>query len=296
MRLLLTNDDGIHAPGITALAAALQEDGHQLWVVAPQAERSSCGHSMTFNKPIEVAQVDAQHWAVDWFPADCVLWAVNHLLVGQKIDALISGINQGGNMGQDLYCSGTVAAARQGMQLGIPSIAVSLDVSFAKLFKASRKKDPKAAVLSTKKTTAPQTFRHHRAAKSDHFGAVAAWMAAFLRHPLVASDFKDGFLNLNFPDCPRQQYKGIKLVRPGFIDYDLTITPCHPLRQKHFYWIGGDTCHPVLTPQTDVWAVKNKYIAASWVKLAAPLAEYGLTSSRTAKVWQEMFSSSITRK
>ncbi len=317
MRLLLTNDDGIYAPGISALAAALQEDGHQVWIVAPRDERSTCGHSMTLHRPIEVTQIAAQAWAVNGFPADCVLWAANYLLRQKKIDALIAGINQGGNMAQDLYYSGTASAAREGMQLGIPSIAVSLDVSFAKLFKDADKKEKikikgKIKVkekeekekekernagqvrITAKKT--PAKFYARSVAKSDNFAAVATWMAKFLRHKLVAQEFKHCFLNLNFPDCPLEQYQGIKVVRPGYIDYDKKITPCPPFRQRHFYWIGGDTCNPILTPQTDVWAVKNKYIAASWVKLAAPLAENDLTDSPTAKVWQAMFSSGITRK
>jgi len=262
MRILITNDDGIAATGLVDLAAACVAHGHQVWVVAPREQRSSCGHSMTFERPIEVRQVRPTWWAVDGFPADCVLWAINYLQKkvlpkNQKFDLLLSGINRGGNLAQDLYCSGTVAAAREGMQGGIPSVALSLALSFDHLFADRR----------------PSSRRLPPIKPPEYFADAAQWCAAWFATYFKKKDFKDCFLNLNFPNCPATQYQGVQIVRPGWIDYDKGITPCRPMRQRQFFWIGGTQCWPHDRAGTDVHAVKNHFIAASWVKLECTLAE-----------------------
>jgi 5'-nucleotidase len=272
MRLLLTNDDGIMAPGIQALAQACQAYGHQVWVVAPRQECSTCGHSMTLNRPIEVKAIQKNWWAVDGFPADCVLWAAHYLGKKQKFDLLLSGINRGANLAQDLYYSGTVAAAREGMQLGLPSIALSLAVSFAQMFGRA----PKRKLSGT-----------------EYFQDVATWVAAFLSKSVAQKDFAGCFLNLNFPNCPATQYQGVQVGRPGLIDYDKKITPCPPLRHKHFFWIGGAQCWPQDRPGTDVRAIKNNFIAASWVKLDAALAENPKAGRASEKIWQKMFTKKV---
>lgn len=124
MHFLLTNDDGIHAPGLAALATAIsQMPDASYTVVAPHTERSECGHRVTTRTPLTLTQIDAERYAVDGTPADCVRVAV--FALGIKPDFVISGINSGGNMGQDLYISGTVAAAREASYHGLPAAAFS---------------------------------------------------------------------------------------------------------------------------------------------------------------------------
>ena len=135
MKILLTNDDGIYAPGIAAMYQALLKKGHQVFVVAPDSERSAVGHAITVSDPLKVSCVDVESritgYAIKGTPADCVKLAVNALLE-EKPDFVISGINKGANTGNHIIYSGTVSAATEGTMFGIPSIAVSLDVSLGK--------------------------------------------------------------------------------------------------------------------------------------------------------------------
>jgi 5'-nucleotidase len=123
MRILVTNDDGIHSPGLTALAKALSRVG-DVWVVAPDRERTAVAHAVTLHKPLRVHQVGTQIYAVNGTPVDCVNLAVLKLLPGPP-DLLVSGINKGVNLGDDVLYSGTVSAAMEGTILGVPSMAVS---------------------------------------------------------------------------------------------------------------------------------------------------------------------------
>jgi len=128
MRLLLTNDDGISSPGILLLAAALREAGHRVFVLAPSADRSGVSHSITFlNGPNRIVQVDNDTWSCEGTPVDCVVVGLmGGLPECTPVDALVSGINRGANLGTDIVYSGTAAAARQGALCNIPSLALSL--------------------------------------------------------------------------------------------------------------------------------------------------------------------------
>jgi 5'-nucleotidase len=128
MRLLLTNDDGITSPGLLMLAAALREAGHRVFVLAPAADRSGVSHSITFlNGPNKIIQVDEDAWSCDGTPVDCVvIGLMGGLPECAPLDALVSGINRGANLGTDIVYSGTAAAARQGALFNIPSLALSL--------------------------------------------------------------------------------------------------------------------------------------------------------------------------
>lgn len=123
MRILLTNDDGIGAPGLAALRAAATAAGDEVIVVAPEREWSGCGHQTTTSRPLRITEVSANHFRVDGTPADCVRVGLLH--VAQEIDWVLAGVNDGGNLGVDTYMSGTVAAAREAMLLGFPAIAFS---------------------------------------------------------------------------------------------------------------------------------------------------------------------------
>src|SRR5215469_10445123 len=127
-RILVTNDDGINAPGLKVLERIARKLSRDVWVVAPELEQSGAGHSLTLRRPLEVRRVRERRFAVDGTPTDCVLIAVNHLIEGPRPDLVLSGINRGGNMGEDVTYSGTVAAAMEGTLLDVPSIALSLAV------------------------------------------------------------------------------------------------------------------------------------------------------------------------
>jgi len=125
MRILVTNDDGVHAQGIAALAGAL-EPGHEVWVVAPDRERSGASHSITLHSPLRLTEFGPRRYMVDGTPGDCVYVTVNHLLKAARPDLVVSGINHGPNLADDLTYSGTVAAALEATMLGIPAVAFSL--------------------------------------------------------------------------------------------------------------------------------------------------------------------------
>ena len=124
MRILLVNDDGIHSPGLRALAESL-EKGHELWIVAPEDEKSGASHSMTLHDPVRTREVGSREISVKGTPVDCVLVAL-HCLLQEKPDIVISGINLGANLGADILYSGTAAGARQAAILGVPGVAVSV--------------------------------------------------------------------------------------------------------------------------------------------------------------------------
>ncbi len=186
MKILLTNDDGIHADGITAMYNALQENRHEVVVVAPHIERSAVGHAITVSDPLKVAFVDVESrisgYAVHGTPADCIKLGVSSLL-DNKPDLVISGINRGANTGNHIIYSGTVSAATEATMMGIPSIAVSLDVSF-------------------------------RGKKINDF----TYAATFATH-LCATVQKHGglpegtLLNVNVPGIKTQQIKGVRIAK-----------------------------------------------------------------------------------
>src|SRR3984957_2133113 len=130
MRILVSNDDGVHAEGIRILAKELEQLG-DVWVVAPLEEKSTTGHSLTIHKPLRIHHLDNGFYGVSGSPADCVYIGIREIMKGMP-DLVVSGINRGANLGQDIYYSGTVSAAREACILGIPSMAVSLCVDFAK--------------------------------------------------------------------------------------------------------------------------------------------------------------------
>lgn len=202
MEILVTNDDGIGAPGIKALAEALAGLG-RVTVVAPDRERSATGHSLTLYSPLRVFELREGWYAVDGTPTDCVNMGI-HSLLPHKPDLVVSGINHGGNMGDDITYSGTVAAAMEANLMGIPSLAVSL------------------ATFNT----------------SDHF-ADAGRLAAEVASQIIRNGLPDGtFLNLNIPDLPFDQIKPLMLTRQGKRSFIGKIVDKTDPRGRKYYWIG----------------------------------------------------------
>jgi 5'-nucleotidase len=215
MRILLSNDDSVHAEGIKVLAGALRKFADVV-VVAPLEEKSTTGHSLTLHKPLRLIKMSDGFYGVSGSPADCVNVGISEVFKGKKPDFVVSGINRGANLGQDVYYSGTVSAAREATFLGIPSLAVSLGVDFKK--RKSEKELNYAAAASI-------TLKVLKALLKDK-GAPA------LPHRTL--------LNLNVPDLPLKKIKGVHLARQGFRHYNGKIIKRTDHRGKDYFWVGGE--------------------------------------------------------
>lgn len=234
MLILVSNDDGIDAPGLAALADQFSQLG-EVVVVAPETEQSAKGHSMTLHDPVRVHGRGAGWFGVTGTPADCVYLALHHLFE-RTPDLVVSGINRGGNLGHDVHYSGTVAAAREAAFRGIPSLAVSLD------------------------TSAPKRDRERN-------WDSAARLAVHVARMRLANTMPGGcFLNLNVPDVPGDQLTQLHVTKLGRRYYDAKVRVQTDPRGREYYWLGGaarDFCdtegtdgywhkrgHPTLTPLT----------------------------------------------
>jgi 5'-nucleotidase len=237
MRILLSNDDGVHAVGLRAMYKELKKLG-EVWVVAPLEEKSTTGHSLTIHKPLRIISAGKDFYAVTGSPADCVYLGIRHI-IGSMPDLVVSGINRGANLGQDVYYSGTVSAAREACILGIPSLAVSLTINF------------KEAVLESK-------LHYDSAAK------VAVKVIKNLKDLAVP---KHTLLNLNVPDKPLKEIKGIMPARQGFRFYSGSILRRKDHRGRDYFWVGGKYKGFHKGIDTDCAAVETGYAALTPLKL-----------------------------
>jgi 5'-nucleotidase len=224
MRILVSNDDGIRAAGIRALEEALQPLG-DVWVVAPDREQSAASHSLSLYRPLRVETLDDRHYAVDGTPTDAVNLAINGIMK-QKPDLVVSGINHGGNLGDDITYSGTVSAAMEGRLLGAPAIAVSL---------ASR--------------------------DARDFSTAAAFAARLAAAVLANGLPLDTLLNVNVPALPAAELRGYKVTRQGKRRYGDAIVEHLDPRGRKYYWIGGDDLGFEPADGTDCTAVADGYIS-----------------------------------
>jgi len=227
MRVLLTNDDGIHAPGLMALYRALRPD-HEVHVVAPEVEMSAVGHAITLSSPLRVRRVNREGaffgHAVSGTPADCVKIAVQELLEAPP-DVVLSGINLGANVGVNVLYSGTVSAATEGAFLGIRSAAVSLD-----------------------------------ALREPDFGFAAAFAGELVRY-LCENGLRAGTaLNVNIPALPPSEISGVAVTRQGISRFKESFHRRIDPRGNTYYWLSGETPVEPESPDTDGAALKNGWI------------------------------------
>lgn len=228
LQILLVNDDGIHSPGIWALHQALKSE-HHVVVVAPERERSAASHAITLHKPLRAYKVgvngQGEGWAVTGTPADCVKVAMLELL-GTKPDLVISGINAGANTGVNLNYSGTLAAAREAILYGVPSLAVSIQGG--------------------------DTFRYDE----------AAGFIARLVPRVAAKGLPPGvLLNVNFPNMPMDRMAGVRIARQGCDLYDEYIEKRRDPRNRVYYWQGYES-QPVYARSDSDGAVMEKGFVA----------------------------------
>mgnify|MGYP005839262079 CR=1 FL=1 len=224
--ILATNDDGIQASGLAALVEALEPLG-EVWVYAPDREQSAVGHGVSLHRPLRVAQVRERQFMVDGTPTDCVMLAVRNLLP-RRPALVVSGINSGPNLGDDVTYSGTVAGAYEGMLLGVCSFAIS-NVSRAP--------------------------RH-----MDTAACFAAQLAAYLLEEGLPPDT---VLNVNVPDIAPKDIGDVLITRMGRRDYQDEIICREDPRGGAYYWIGGAAPSHVVEPGTDFDAIERNCISVT---------------------------------
>lgn len=230
MHILVTNDDGIHSPALMQLRTQLSAFG-RVTVVAPDRNQSATSQSLTLHRPLRIHPHGDDVYSVDGTPADCVLIAFHGMLIDRP-DLVISGINHGPNMGEDVFYSGTVAAAIEGALQGVPAIAAS---------------------LVTRELT--------------DFAEPAAMVGGIVRQVLERGLPKSLLLNLNFPFLPRQDLKGVRITRLGSRVYQDTLVKKVDPRGKDYYWIGGED--PIWKPieGTDFHAVDQGFVSMTPMQL-----------------------------
>ena len=238
-KILITNDDGIFAEGIQTLAKAFHAAGYEVLAVAPDRERSASGHSMTMDRPLQIKKIENKMladgftaYSCDGTPTDCVIMGIDVLHFVP--DLVLSGINCGPNLGDDLTYSGTACAAMEGLIFGYPSMAVSLVCG----------------------STSPEK---HFDTAAEAALQTARWIAG---HPLP-----EGVMyNVNVPNEGLADIAGVRLTRKGKRRYHDKITVVRTPFGGEAYWVGG-SIHDELHEDTDVWAVAHKYVSVTPVHL-----------------------------
>ena len=212
MRILLANDDGVHAPGLQTLRKTLEKIAEVI-VVAPLEERSTTGHTLTLDSPLRLVEIEKNVYGCSGYPADCTLMGLAHILKDNKPDLVVSGINRGANLGQDIFYSGTVAAAREACFRHTPAIAVSSVVDFIQ-------PRPKSA-------------------DEELFQTAADFICEILQSNCLSYFSGKELLNVNVPNLTREDLKGAQMTTLGFRNYSEDILERRDFRDRKYYWIGG---------------------------------------------------------
>lgn len=254
MKILVSNDDGIHALGIQSLVEVLSKiEGAEIYVAAPNTQKSACGHGITITAPIIVNETSLEGavraWKIQGTPADCVKLGVERMrLEGIQPDLIFSGINMGPNLGTDVIYSGTVSAAMEGVVLGFPSIAISLD---------------------------SHNPTHYESAQE---------IAIKVCEQALANLDGGTVLNVNVPDLPMNEIKGIKITTQGKREYDEWFEARQNPRGESYYWYSGKpVVYEGLSDDIDVIAVQSGYVSIT--PLHYDLTKYELLDQ--VKSWFE---------
>ncbi|MSO67638.1 MAG: 5'/3'-nucleotidase SurE [Pseudolabrys sp.] len=237
MRILITNDDGIHAAGLDAcekIARVLSDD---IWIVAPETDQSGVSHSLSLNDPLRLREISERHFAVQGTPTDCVIMGARHIMKDMP-DLVLSGVNRGRNCAEDVTYSGTVAAAMEGAVLGIPSIALSQAYAFS-------------------------TKRH------PFWDTAIAHAPDLIRRILSVGMPRDVLVNINFPDCAPHDVAGVAVTVQGKRDQELLrIDARNDGRGNPYYWIAfGRGDNSGAGPGSDLAALNEKRISVTPLRL-----------------------------
>ncbi|MGR7997093.1 5'/3'-nucleotidase SurE [Xanthobacter sp. ZOL 2024] len=237
MRILVTNDDGIHAPGIEACARIAQAFSDDVWVVAPEFDQSGVAHSLSLSDPLRLRQIEEKRFAVKGTPTDCVIMAVRHLMGDQPPDLVLSGVNRGQNIAEDVSYSGTVAGAIEGTILGIPSIALS------QAFGIKSRDNP---TYATAEAHGPKVIR------------------ALLDEGIPAGIV----MNINFPDRAPDEITGIAATFQGKRDQRLMRIDARRDGRNHpYYWIAFERRIFDTAPGSDLRALDEGRISVTPLRL-----------------------------
>jgi 5'-nucleotidase len=232
MRILITNDDGIHSPGLDTCLEIARRLSDDVWVVAPEFDQSGVSHSLSLNDPLRLREIEEKRFAVKGTPTDCIIMGVRHILDDKRPDLVLSGVNRGSNTAEDVTYSGTIAGAIEGTILGIPSLALSQSYGAT-----SRQKPHWDTAL--------------------HFGP------NLIRRVLDEGMPRDVLVNVNFPDCPPDEVRGIAVTAQGKRDQQwIRIDPRQDGRGNPYFWIAFSRGpRPQATHGTDLSALADKRIA-----------------------------------
>ena len=240
MRILLTNDDGINAPGLRALVEEFRT-GHEVLVVAPDTQRSAVSHACTFLSPIRLAPYSGgcpgiEEYSINGTPVDCVFLALFHLWKDNPPDIILSGVNSGANMGYDVMYSGTVAAAMEGSIHGHKAVAVSLDTRHPVHFAA-------AARLA------------HRLADK------------IMENPDALAAPPQTLYNLNVPDMPLEEIKGVRFTNQGLTIYNQYVVKRRDPWERDYYWLSGDQPGGRMVEGSDFAALREGYASLTPIQV-----------------------------
>jgi len=238
MRILLTNDDGIEAPGLDVLEKIATDLTDDVWVVAPETDNSGASHSLTLAEPLRMRELGSRHYAVKGTPTDCVIMGVRFLLREQPPDLVLSGVNRGQNLADDVTYSGTVAGAIQGALLGVPSIAMSLVCG------------PVETGQEVREPPIWETPMRH---------------GGELVRKLLDTGWPEGVvINVNFPSCEPGAVKGTAATVQGQRDPGLLrIEDRFDTRGRAYYWVGIERRRAEPPEGTDLWAVRANFISVT---------------------------------
>lgn len=234
MRILLTNDDGVAAPGLKILEEIARKISDDIWIIAPAEENSGAGHSLSLSRPVRIRKHGPKHYSVTGTPTDSVMLGVGEIMKGQKPDLILSGVNRGANLGDDITYSGTVSAAMEGTLAGIRSIALS------------------------------QVYSKEGMADAVPFAAAAVWGERAVR-PLLDMEFAPRTLiNINFPAIEPEQVQGIRITRQGFHDYARSrIVKGTDPRGFDYYWFGLHGIEHTPGHDSDLEAMNDGFISVT---------------------------------
>lgn len=234
MKILIVNDDGVHAPGIKALKKALDPLG-EIVVIAPLEERSTTGHTLTLDHPLRLVEIEKNVYGCSGYPADCTLMGLAHLLKENKPDVVVSGINRGANLGQDIYYSGTVAGAREAVFHNVPAISVSLVVDFQKTH------------------------------ETPHYDVAGEYVRRMIEKGFHQELAPLQMLNVNVPNM--KDPKSPLMTTMGFRRYSEEIAARDDFRGRPYFWVGGVYEGHVGQGGSDCHSVELGHVSVSLLNL-----------------------------
>jgi 5'-nucleotidase len=238
MRILLTNDDGIHAPGLAVLETIASELSDDVFVVAPETDQSGVAHSLSLSDPLRLREISPRHYALKGTPTDCVIMGVRMIMADKRPDLVLSGVNRGQNAAEDVTYSGTIAGAMEGAMLGIPSIALS------------------------------QAYAGVHGRTSIEWDAAQAHAVPLIRKILAAGVSSGGLVNVNFPACAADEVEGIAFSRQGRRNAELMrVEQRRDGRGFPYFWLMFQRAEIQFDDGTDLAALAERKISVTPLRL-----------------------------